>query len=388
MKRVCILGSTGSIGKSTLEVIKLNRDSYEVFGLACNTNIALLLDQVAFFKPKVVAIKDEKCADEFCSRLKATNFDYSEISILTGDKGVEKICTMEYDILVNALVGIAGLVPTYRAIETGHTIALANKETLVAGGELIMELARKNEVSIYPIDSEHSAIFQSIQGSKKNEIKKLFLTCSGGPFIGRSISELKNVRVQDALNHPNWSMGNKITIDSATLMNKGFEIIEAKWLFNIDADDIEVIIHPESVLHSAVMFTDNSIIGQLGTPDMKIPIGYALSYPERKITGASELDISKLKGLSFKEPDLNTFECLALALYSIKKGNSYPVVLNAANEVLVTSFLNEDIGFLDIQRTLKRVIENHSPVRIKSLDDILHIDEEARKTTMKMIEEL
>ncbi len=380
MKKIAILGSTGSIGTQALDIIEQNSDKYSVEILSCKSNVDLLARQIEKFSPKTVVVGDEKKANELADK-------YKNIEILYGDDGLKAASgSADYDMLLNALVGISGLVPTYYAIEAGHDIALANKETLVTGGELIMQNARKRGINILPVDSEHSAIFQCIHsqgglsGGQKN-LKRVLLTASGGPFRGKSYDELKDVTLAEALNHPNWSMGNKITIDSATMMNKGFEIIEAKWLFDVDIDNIKVLVHPQSIVHSGVEFIDGSVIMQMGSADMRIPIGLALSYPERLKNTSKKLDFfNEASRLTFEEPDAETFRCLALACEAGRKGGSYPVVLNAANEILVARFLAGKISFLDIQNTLEEIMEAHVPTYDLTLEEIVEIDRQTRKS--------
>lgn len=395
MKKIAILGSTGSIGTQALDIIAQNPDKYSVEILSCKSNVDLLARQIEKFSPKAVVVGDEKKAKELAGK-------YKNIEILYGDDGLKAASgSADYDMLLNALVGISGLVPTYYAIGAGRDIALANKETLVTGGELIMQKARKKGVNILPVDSEHSAIFQcmhsqgglqsGLQGElpcgmqcglsgKQKNLKRILLTASGGPFRGKSYDELKDVTLAEALNHPNWSMGNKITIDSATMMNKGFEIIEAKWLFDVDIDDIKVLVHPQSIVHSGIELIDGSVIMQMGSADMRIPIGLALSYPKRLKNTSKPLDFFKeASRLTFEEPDADTFRCLALACEAGRKGGSYPVVLNAANEILVARFLAGKISFLDIQSTLEEIMEAHVPTYNLTLEKIVEIDRQTRK---------
>ncbi len=371
MKKVIILGSTGSIGTQGLDVIRDNPNMFSVVGLSCGSKIDLLLRQIEEFRPRVVAISDTEKADE----LKTLLGEGSPVKVLSGEDAQAEIVKEDCDIVLNSLMGMRGLVPTLNAIESGHDIALANKETLVAGGALVMNAVKERGVKLLPVDSEHSAIFQSLQGNKNNPIKKILLTASGGPFRGCSLEDLKNVKAQDALKHPNWTMGQKITIDSATMMNKGLEVIEAKWLFGVDIDDIEVLVHPQSILHSAVEFYDNAVIGQMGTPDMKMPISYALGYPDRIALGGEPLDFfGKASALTFEKPDMKVFKCLALAIESSKLGGTYPAVMNGANEVLVDLFLKEEIGFTDIQDTIEKVMKLHADSDVVFVEDELTLD--------------
>ncbi|HEY3249704.1 MAG TPA: 1-deoxy-D-xylulose-5-phosphate reductoisomerase [Ignavibacteria bacterium] len=378
MKNIAVLGSTGSIGKNTLEVVRnLNKNGYpvNVKYISANSNIDLLCEQVQEFKPKAAAIYKEDLCDELKSRLSTLNCE-----ILCGSAGINEIAARnDYDLAVNALVGFCGLIPTIEAIKNGKTLALANKESLVVAGELITSLVKKYKTSILPIDSEHSAILQCIQGEGLNNVTKLTLTASGGPFRTYPKELLHDVTKQEALNHPNWKMGNKITIDSATLMNKGFEIIEAKWLFNIEAGKIEVLIHPQSIIHSMVEFSDGSVKAQLGAPDMKIPIQYAITYPDRVASDFPRLELSLLKNLTFELPDFEKFECLRLAYEVIKSGGSYPVVLNAANEAAVDLFLNERIRFSDIPFLISSALEKHSNTGSLELENIIEIDKWSRQ---------
>ncbi|MDO4176112.1 MAG: 1-deoxy-D-xylulose-5-phosphate reductoisomerase [Bacillota bacterium] len=373
-KRIAILGSTGSIGTQALDVIRHNKDKYEVVALSCGSNTELLEKQVKEFKPLAIYSAEESSKNPAnCSSLK-------------------EIATMpEADIVLNSLMGMRGLEPTLAAIEAGKDIAFANKETLVVGGELVMEAVKRKGVKLLPVDSEHSAIFQALQGNEGNPIKRIILTASGGPFRGYSREKLENVTLAQALKHPNWSMGSKITIDSASMMNKGLEIIEAKWLFDVPLDKIQVVVHPQSVLHSAVEYEDGSVIGQMGNPDMRVPIGYAFSYPERLEltgdTGVESLDLFSLKdGLSFYPADDKVFKTIALARQASEMGSSYPVVLNGANEVLVDLFLHEKIRFIDIQDTLEKILNEHKPVYNLTLEGVLEEDRKIRDYVRKLVE--
>lgn len=378
MKNIAILGSTGSIGKNTLEVISnLNRNGYpvNVKYITANSNIELLAEQVQEFKPDAAVIYKEDLYDKLKQILNG-----SKCELLCGQKGIEEIASREdYDLAVNALVGFSGLLPTISAIKNGKRVALANKETLVVAGELIKTLVEKYNTAILPIDSEHSAILQCIQGEPFGKISKLTLTASGGPFREYDKDLFHGVTREEALNHPNWKMGNKITIDSATLMNKGFEIIEAKWLFNIEVENIEVLIHPQSIIHSMVEFADGSVKAQLGVPDMKIPIQYALTYPDRVASDFPRLDLALLKHLTFETPDFEKFECLKLAYEVIKLGGSYPVVLNAANEAAVDLFLNERIKFSEIPHLIYSALEKHKGSVKLELENIIEIDKWSRQ---------
>lgn len=368
-----ILGSTGSIGTQALDVARL-RD-FSVRALTSNSNIDLLENQIREFKPEIAAVCDEKAARE----LKIKVADTSTV-VLSGQDGVCEAANINVDKVLNSIVGIAGLKPTLAAIDAGNDIALANKETLVAGGELVKKKAAENNVSIYPVDSEHSAIFQSLQGSPgKKSVKRLILTASGGPFFGKTRDDLKDVTVEQALKHPNWSMGAKITIDSATMMNKGLELIEAAWLFDMPADKIDILVHRQSIVHSMVEFVDNSVIAQLGVPDMRVPIQYALTYPDRYESPAAQLRLEDWKNLTFEEPDYNTFTCIGLCKQAITKGGNYPAAANAANEAANELFRQGKIGFLDIADMVSYVLENTNFSDCDSLEKILFVDSESRK---------
>ena len=377
MKTISLIGSTGSIGTQTLSVCK--KYGYKVKALAAYSNVSLLALQAKEFAVECVCVYNDKFYPVLKEKLSGTN-----IKILCGMEGLCEIASLDgVDLFVNSVVGMVGLLPTLTAINKGTDIALANKETLVAGGNLVMSLAKEKNVNIFPIDSEHSAVFQCLRGNKISSAKKIILTGSGGPFFGRTVEQLKNVSVDEALMHPNWSMGKKITIDSATLMNKGLEYIEARWLFDIK--DIEVVIHRQSVLHSAVEFDDNSVIGQLGVPDMKIPIQYALMYPERMECDVKPLSLTDYGTLTFDKPDLETFVALKSCIKAINLGYSYPCIVNAVNEVAVSAFLEGKISFLDIGRLIEKSLDCFSPKKITSYEDVLNIDTEAREFAMQNI---
>ncbi len=379
-KTISILGSTGSIGTQSLEVAK--KHGIKVKALAANSNAVLLAEQVNEFKPSVVCIYDKSKADKFKEMVKGDS-----VKVLTGMEGLCEIASLNgVDTLVNAVVGMVGLKPTLAAIEAGVDIALANKETLVTGGKLVINSAAEKGVNIYPIDSEHSAIFQCLQGNGMNKLKKIILTASGGPFYGKTKAELGSVTVAEALNHPNWSMGNKITIDSATLMNKGLEFIEAMWLFDLSPEQIEIVVHRESIIHSAVEYEDNSVIAQLGVPDMKIPIQYALLYPKRLECPAKSLSLTDIGTLHFAKPDLETFDCLDACIKAITAGGRMPAVVNGANEAAVASFLNGEIGFLRIGELVKSALKGIENKSIQCLDDVLLADREARDFVREKIE--
>ncbi|MBE2226691.1 MAG: 1-deoxy-D-xylulose-5-phosphate reductoisomerase [Ignavibacteria bacterium] len=378
MKNIAVLGSTGSIGKNTLEVVRnLNRHGYPVSVkyISANSNVELLAAQIEEFKPKAAVIFNEASFND----LKSRSLDH-KCEILCGQAGINEIASRDdFELVVNALVGFSGLIPTTEAIKHGKDIALANKESLVVAGELIYSMLRGSEAHLLPVDSEHSAILQCLQGEPMKQVTKLILTASGGPFRKFTKEEMPNVTVEQALKHPNWVMGSKITIDSATLMNKGFEIIEAKWLFNIEAENIEVLIHPQSIIHSMVEFSDGSVKAQLGVPDMKVPIQYALTYPERVRSDFPRMDFKQLKNLTFEEPDLENFECLKLAYDVIKAGGSYPIVLNGANEAAVELFLKGKIRFIDIPALIKSAMDKHENHVSPSLESIVGIDSWSRK---------
>lgn len=377
MKKITILGSTGSIGTQALDIIGKNPDRFSVVALTCGRRLTLLAEQIDIYKPQIVCVALEKDAVGLQKR-------YPDIEVLWGEQGLLDVAgKTDCDILLNALVGMIGLGPTYAAIQAGKNIALANKETLVTGGEVIMDAVKKAGIDFLPVDSEHSAIFQALQGNINQEIERILLTASGGPFRGYSLKELKNVTVEQALKHPNWSMGNKITIDSATMMNKGLEVIEARWLFDVEPDRIQVLVHPESIIHSMVEYKDHSIIAQLGLPDMRVPISYAFTYPNRIENDLNGVDFFLLKNLSFESADTKVFRCLDMAYEAIRNGGSYPVVLNASNEVLVQKFLERKISFIDIQNTIEKVLEEHKPVYNLDITDIFFIDREIREKLEK-----
>lgn len=374
MKKIAILGSTGSIGTQTLEVVRENKD-IEVVGMAAGNNIHLLEKQIREFSPKVVAVWSEEKAKEL--RIKVSDLT---VKVVSGMEGLIEIAILpETEILVTAIVGMIGIRPTIAGIEAGKNIALANKETLVTAGHIIMPLAQKYGVSILPVDSEHSAIFQSLQGNEKKAIHKILLTASGGPFRNRKREELENIQVEDALKHPNWEMGRKITIDSSTLVNKGLEVIEAKWLFDVKMEQIEVVVQPQSIIHSMVEYVDGTIIAELGTPDMKLPIQYALYYPERKYLPGDRLDFKKLSQITFEQPDMETFYGLRLAYEAGKAGGSLPTVFNAANEMAVSKFLNREIRYLEIPEIIEECMCNHKNIMNPSVEEILKTEQEVYK---------
>ena len=379
-KTISILGSTGSIGTQCLDIAR--KHGFGVAALSANNNTELLISQAKEFKPRVVTVFDKSKADLVSDFLKNTG-----IKVLSGMDGLCEIAVMDgVDILVNSLVGMVGLTPTLSAIEKGRDIALANKETLVTGGKLVTESAAKKGVKLFPIDSEHSAIFQCLQGNEKNKIKKIILTASGGPFYGKKKSELRDVTVEEALNHPNWSMGSKITIDSATLMNKGLEFIEAMWLFDLRPEQIEIVVHRESVIHSAVEYEDNSVIAQMGVPDMKIPIQYSLLYPLRIECPTKSLSLTDYGTLHFAKPDLETFDCLDACIKAISMGGIMPALVNGANEAAVELFLKRKIGFLQIGELVKSTLSEFENKSVGSLNDVLEADKAARKFVKNKIQ--
>lgn len=376
MKQIAILGSTGSIGVSTLEIVAAHPDKFRVVSLSAGKNLELCARQVRQFRPRLVAVADP--AD--LPRLREL-LDGQDVALVGGLEGLCAVATADgVQMVVAAIVGAAGLVPTAAAIQAGKDVALANKETLVTAGHLFMELVARHQVKLYPVDSEHSAVFQSIEGHRNQDITKIILTASGGPFRETPLERLKTVTVQDALNHPNWSMGRKITIDSATMMNKGLEVIEARWLFDAPAEKISVNIHPQSIIHSMVEYIDGCVIAQLGMPDMKAPIAYALSYPERVSSGVKPLDLTELSGLTFYKPDLERFPCLGLAYRALGEGESMPAVMNAANEVAVEAFLEGRISFLQIARVIEQTMDRHQAHRLASIDEVLAADLWGRET--------
>lgn len=377
MKKIAILGSTGSIGTQTLEVVRENGD-IEVLGLSAGSNIELLEAQIREFHPRIAAVWSEEKAEELKRKIADT-----ETKVVSGMDGLLEVSTMnDTEILVTAVVGMIGIRPTIEAIKAGKDIALANKETLVTAGHIIMPLAKEKGVSILPVDSEHSAIFQSLQGNDHGAIHKILLTASGGPFRGKKEEDLMEIKVEDALKHPNWSMGQKITIDSSTMVNKGLEVIEVKWLFGVDVDRVQVVVQPQSIIHSMVEYVDGAIMAELGTPDMKLPIQYALYYPSRRTLSGERLDFYKLSQITFEEPDLHTFSGLKLAFQAMRRGGNIPTVFNAANEKAVAMFLDRKIGFLQIPEIIGTAMEEIPFAPNPSVSDIL----DAEKTVYELIE--
>lgn len=384
-KYVTVLGSTGSIGVNTLEVIERLGGRFRVFGLSAGENIKLLREQIKRFKPSVVAVKNK----DLCEQLRSES-GHKEITFLYGAEGIAELAGMnDDDIVISAISGAAGLIPTFSAIKKGKRVALANKESMVLGGPLILREIKKSSAELIPVDSEHSAIFQSINGKGKNSISRILLTASGGPFYNTPLSEFKNIKPEKALRHPKWKMGKKITIDSATLMNKALEIIEARWLFDVPAQNIEVVIHPECIIHSMVEFIDGSIIGQFSLPDMRTPIAYALTCPERVELGLKRLDLTEIGSLHFVKPDRKRFPSIDFAYAALSEcnqnGGTMPAVLNASNEVAVNAFLQGEIGFLDIFRTVEHSMKKHKPFVPETVDDILYADREGRKIAIEYI---
>ena len=372
MNNISIIGSTGSIGTQTLEVVDLN-DDIKVCALTANNNAELMERQARKYKPEKIAMRNTEAAE----KLKISLAD-TDIKVLGGEKGIiECAADTRADTVVTSVVGISGLLPTEQAIKAGKNIALANKETLVAAGSVIMPLAKENNVKILPVDSEHSAVFQSLQGYT-NTIKKILLTASGGPFFGKTRDEIYNAPVSSTLKHPNWNMGAKVTVDSASMMNKGFEVIEASWLFGVKPEDICVMVHRQSIVHSMVQFEDNAVIAQLSVPDMKLPIAYALQYPKRRYCGMKELDLFEVQSLTFEKPDLESFPCLRLAFEAMKTGGSMPCVMNAANEIAVAKYLNEEIKFGEISEIVEKAMTEHNVIKNPSLEDLIETDREVR----------
>ena len=380
MKKISLLGSTGSIGTNVLDVIERNPEKFQIIGMSAGSNIDLFAKQIRKFKPRVVALFDTKKIPT----LKEQIADL-DIEILSGEEGTIAVATLpEADVVVSGVMGSAGLLPAIHALKSGKNLALANKETLVIAGELVLREAKKTNSQIIPIDSEHSAIFQVLNGEKKERIKKIILTASGGPFRTFSLGEMETVTVKDALKHPNWDMGAKITIDSSTMMNKGLEYIEAKWLFGVNTP-VEIIVHAQSIIHSMIEFVDTSILAQLGIPDMRVPIAYALTYPDRFECDLPSLDLTTMGNLTFEAPDFERFPCLRLAIDAMEIGKTMPAVLNAANEIAVQAFLEELISYKDIAELIRMVMQNHNPSPLKELQDVLIADRWAREETTKLV---
>ena len=382
MKRLAVLGSTGSIGRNVLDVVRQFPEKFKIVGLAAGRNLALLAEQIRDFKPAVVSVQDRFLAADLASLVASR----SHTRIVSGIAGAQEVAaSSQADLVISAMVGAVGLEPTLTAIQQGIAVALANKETLVTAGPLVMAAAREHRVPIIPIDSEHSAIFQAIQGNQPEDIRRLWITASGGPFLRKTHEELARVTAEEALQHPNWNMGPKITIDSATLMNKGLEVIEASVLFKLPPHRIEVHVHPQSIIHSLVEYIDGSVIAQLGIPDMRVPISYALAYPERLPLTLPSLDLFQVGQLNFEPPDLERFPCLGLAYQALEAGGDMPAVLNAANEVVVAAFLKGAISFPDIARIISEVMARHTVQPLSSLEQVLAVDRQARQAASTII---
>lgn len=385
MKKITILGSTGSIGCSALDVIGKNPERFQVVALAAGKNIALLKKQIEKFKPKVVAVSTKETALKLHDSLTNKN----KVKIFYDKEGLKEVASFpSADVVISAISGSAGLIPTIAAIEAGKDIALANKETMVMAGEIVTRRAIKKRVKIIPIDSEHSAIFQCLEGQKRENLRRIILTASGGPFLNITRNELKKVSLSQTLRHPNWKMGKKVTIDSASMMNKGLEVIEAKWFFNVDFSHIDVLIHPQSIVHSMVEFVDGAFLAQMGIPDMKLPIAYALTYPERIINDLPSLNLVKTGNLEFRNPDIKKFPCLGLAYAAGICGGTAPVVLNAADEIAVAAFMEKKVRFIDLPKIIETVLDVHNSINTPSLEDILQADLWARRETSKIIERI
>ncbi len=377
-KKLILLGSTGSIGTQALDIVARHPDRFEVVGLAAGNNLDILKGQMEHFHPQMVSVTSEESA----SRL--GEIFSKKIKIVSGEKGpCQLVRDLDADFVISAIVGAAGLQPTIEALDSGKTVALANKESLVIAGELMVQKAKERKVSLLPIDSEHSAIFQSMAGNRREDVKRLILTASGGPFFQRARETFGDITVEEALKHPNWKMGSKITIDSATLMNKGLEVIEATWFFDMPPEKVAVHIHPQSIVHSLVEYVDGSVLAQLGVPDMRCAISYAMSYPERVESGVKSLDLLEIGTLSFHRPDLDKFPCIGLAYRAAKEGKTMPAVLNAANEVAVSRFLNRDIAFTDIPVVVERTMDRHRPSSLHTLEDVLEADRWAREVALQ-----
>ena len=378
MKTIAILGSTGSIGTQALDLVRRNPEKFSVSVLSCSRRIERLKEQIEEFHPRMVVVQREEDAATLA-------VEYPKLQVEYGDKGLIAAAESSCDLVLNSLVGIRGMIPTYYALRAGNDIAFANKETLVAGGELIMRTSEETGRKLLPVDSEHSAIFQCLQQNSGQAVRRILLTASGGPFRGYTLEQLRGVTLDQALRHPKWDMGNKITIDSATMMNKGLEIIEAKWLFDVDPDRIQVVVHPQSIVHSAVEYWDGSVLAQMGNPDMRIPISYAFSWPERLENDFKPLDLFAEGTLTFERSDPEVFKTLRLARQACSQGGTYPAALNGANEVLVQMFLEKKIGFTDIQDTIEKVLEVHKPENHLTLEGILEADRKAREAAVRLL---
>ena len=380
MKKISILGSTGSIGVSTLDVIERNPDRFELVGLAAGSNVEVFAEQIKKYRPKIASLFDTTKIEELKARVNGV-----DVKIVPGQEGSVAVAShAEVDLVVSGMVGCAGLVPSYAAVSAGKTLALANKETLVVAGEVILREAKKNGVSIIPVDSEHSAIFQALNGEDPERIRRIILTASGGPFRTFTREQMETVTVEDALKHPNWDMGAKITIDSATMMNKGLEFIEAKWLFGLDTQ-IDIIVHAQSIVHSMIEFVDTSIMAQLGIPDMRVPIAYAMTWPDRAECDLPSLDLAAMGNLTFEAPDFDRFPCLRLAHEVMDAGKTLPAVLNAANEIAVQAFLDRQIGYREIPELIESTLERHTPHAADSIEDVLNADGWARNEARQLL---
>lgn len=379
MKNIAVLGSTGSIGTQTLDIVRNNTDELKIKVLAAGSNVELIEKQIREFKPEIAVLYNADKANELKIKIADTG-----VKVLSGMDGMIEAATFDdVDTVVTSMVGMIGIKPTIAAIKAGKNIALANKETLVTAGHIIMPLIKEHKVSLLPVDSEHSAIFQSMNGENRKRISKILLTASGGPFRGKSYEELKNVTLEDALKHPNWAMGQKITVDSATLVNKGLEVMEAAWLFDVDVSKIQVVVHPQSVIHSMVEYEDTAVIAQLGCPDMRLPIQYALFYPDRRFLDAKKLDFFEMKSLTFEKPDMDTFKGLKFAMEAAEFGGSMPTVFNASNEEAVAMFLNKKIGFLDIYRIIEESMNRHTVISNPDIDTVLSVERDTREFIRK-----
>lgn len=379
MKNIAVIGSTGSIGTQTLDIVRNNTDELKIKVLAAGSNVELIEKQIREFKPEIAVLYNADKANELKIKIADTG-----VKVLSGMDGMIEAATFDdVDTVVTSMVGMIGIKPTIAAIKAGKNIALANKETLVTAGHIIMPLIKEHKVSLLPVDSEHSAIFQSMNGENRKRISKILLTASGGPFRGKSYEELKNVTLEDALKHPNWAMGQKITVDSATLVNKGLEVMEAAWLFDVDVSMIQVVVHPQSVIHSMVEYEDTAVIAQLGCPDMRLPIQYALFYPDRRFLDAKKLDFFEMKSLTFEKPDMDTFKGLKFAMEAAEFGGSMPTVFNASNEEAVAMFLNKKIGFLDIYRIIEESMNRHTVISNPDIDTVLSVERDTREFIRK-----
>ena len=379
MKNIAVLGSTGSIGTQTLDIVRNNTDELKIKVLAAGSNVELIEKQIREFKPEIAVLYNADKANELKIKIADTG-----VKVLSGMDGMIEAATFDdVDTVVTSMVGMIGIKPTIAAIKAGKNIALANKETLVTAGHIIMPLIKEHKVSLLPVDSEHSAIFQSMNGENRKRISKILLTASGGPFRGKSYEELKNVTLEDALKHPNWAMGQKITVDSATLVNKGLEVMEAAWLFDVDVSMIQVVVHPQSVIHSMVEYEDTAVIAQLGCPDMRLPIQFALFYPDRRFLDAKKLDFFEMKSLTFEKPDMDTFKGLKFAMEAAEFGGSMPTVFNASNEEAVAMFLNKKIGFLDIYRIIEESMNRHTVISNPDIDTVLSVERDTREFIRK-----